>query len=80
MSRRTVDARRDRLQKKIKQRLLRLKSFPKTGAIPVESELSELGYRFVIVDNYLIFYTVGTRIVTVHRILHGARDYLTILK
>jgi len=38
-----------------------------------------MGYRFLVVQNYLIFYTIEDRTIWVHRILHGARDYLSLL-
>lgn len=34
-----------------------------------------MGYRYLIVDDYLIFYTVEQRSIYVHRIIHGARNY-----
>ena len=38
-----------------------------------------MGYRFLVVQNYLIFYTVENHTIWVHRIIHGARDYLSLL-
>ncbi len=35
---------------------------------------------FQILDKYLVFYIVKDSIVEVHRIIHGARDYLKILR
>ncbi|MBL7995484.1 type II toxin-antitoxin system RelE/ParE family toxin, partial [bacterium] len=37
------------------------------------------GYRYLIVDNYLIFYTIEEETIFVHRIIHGARDYRRLL-
>lgn len=64
---------------RIEKALGLLKSNPFLGKRPSDEHLSELGYRCLIVDDYLAFYTVEERIVFVHRILHGARDYLTLL-
>jgi toxin ParE1/3/4 len=64
---------------KIEKSLFRLSSYPFLGKIPNEEELAQVGYRFLIVQNYLIFYTVEDRIVWVHRIIHGARNYLSLL-
>jgi plasmid stabilization system protein ParE len=38
-----------------------------------------MGYRFLIVDDYLIFYTISRKTVLVHRIIHGARDLQCLL-
>ena len=48
---------------------------PRLGRIPSEEELARLHYRYLVVDNYLIFYAIEGRTILVHRILHGARDY-----
>jgi toxin ParE1/3/4 len=63
----------------IEASLLRLRLHPYMGRVPHEEELLQQGYRFLIVRNYLAFYTVEDRTIFVHRILHGARDYLTLL-
>jgi toxin ParE1/3/4 len=62
------------LADRIEKDLLRLASHPYQGRIPDDDKLAGLGYRFLVVENYLIFYTVGVRTVMVHRIIHGARD------
>jgi toxin ParE1/3/4 len=67
------------LADKIEKSLSNLSIHPWLGKIPNEEELADVGYRFLVVQNYLIFYTVEGRIVWIHRILHGARDYLSLL-
>jgi toxin ParE1/3/4 len=64
---------------RIEKALGLLKSNPFLGKRPSDEHLSELGYRCLIVDDSLAFHTVEEKIVFVHRILHGARDYLTLL-
>lgn len=64
---------------KIENCLSNLSHYPLIGKIPIEKELATMGYRFLIVQNYLIFYTIEDHIVWVHRIIHGARDYLSLL-
>lgn len=54
--------------------LRRLASHPALGRVPDDEQLSGMGYRFLVVENYLIFYTVRAKTILVHRILHGARD------
>lgn len=61
----------DRIEKSLQS----LQKHPYLGRIPDDVELLILGYRYLIVDNYLIFYIVDDRTVIVHRIIHGARDY-----
>ena len=62
------------LADRIEKDLLRLASHPYLGRIPEDDKLAGLGYRFLVVENYLIFYTVGEKTILVHRIIHGARD------
>ncbi len=52
---------------------------PKLGRIPRESEIRKLGYRYLIVQNNLIFYTTDNKSVLIHRILHGAKNYKSLL-
>jgi toxin ParE1/3/4 len=63
----------------IEQILARLSMHPKLGRVPREEELRKLGYRYLIKADYLIFYTIERDSVLVHRIIHGARDYTTLL-
>lgn len=63
----------------IEARLQTLTSHPFAGRIPDAPELTALGYRVLIIDNYLVFYKVKDKAVLVHRILHGARDFLRLL-
>lgn len=64
---------------KIEKSLSNLAAHPFLGKIPDEEELSSIGYRFLGVQNYLIFYTIEEHVILVHRIIHGARDYLSLL-
>lgn len=69
----------DEIVNKIEKNLELLSDNPNLGRIPREEEIRNLDYRYLIVQNYLIFYTVEKRTIFVHRILHGARDYKTLL-
>jgi toxin ParE1/3/4 len=64
---------------KIEKSLSCLSRHPYLGKIPHEEELARLGYRFLVVQNYLIFYTIEEQTILIHRILHGARDYLHLI-
>ena len=63
----------------IEKNLELLSENPNLGRIPREEEIRILGYRYLIVQNYLIFYTMEEKTIFVHRILHGARNYKTLL-
>ena len=69
----------DAIANKIEKNLELLSDNPNLGRIPREEEIKNLGYRYLIVQNYLIFYTIEERTIFVHRILHGARNYKTLL-
>lgn len=69
----------DVMANKIEKNLELLSENPKLGRIPREEEIRNLGFRYLIVQNYLVFYTIEGKIIWVHRILHGARNYKTIL-
>ena len=56
-----------------------LSKHPHLGRIPNEEDLLKLGYRYLVVQSYLIFCIVEGQTIYVHRILHGARDYLNLL-
>ena len=64
---------------KIEKNLDLLSGNPNLGRIPREEEIRNLGYRYLIVKNYLIFYTIEEKTIFIHRILHNARNYKTIL-
>lgn len=61
---------------KIEKSLNRLKSNPYLGKLPNDTHLIELGYRCLIIEDHIVFFTIEERTVFVHRIIHGARDYL----
>jgi toxin ParE1/3/4 len=63
---------------KIEKNLIRLSFYPYLGKIPKDEELSRLEYRFLVVENYLIFYTIEEQTILIHRIIHGARNYLNL--
>lgn len=64
---------------KIEKNLSMLSEYPLIGAIPGEEELANMVYRFLVVQNYLIFYTIEEKIIWIHRMIHGARDYIALL-
>jgi toxin ParE1/3/4 len=69
----------ENLANKIEKNLELLSENPLLGKTPSDSDLKLLGYRYLIIENYLIFYTIEQRTIFIHRILHGARNYKTLL-
>jgi toxin ParE1/3/4 len=69
----------EQLATRIEKNLHLLARNPQLGRIPDEEELLRVGYRYLVVENYLIFYTIEAKTILVHRTLHGARDYLNLL-
>ncbi len=67
------------LADKIEKNLKLLSDNPLLGKSPSDSDLKLLGYRYLIIENYLIFYTIEKRKILIHRILHGARNYKSLL-
>ncbi|MBR6502697.1 MAG: type II toxin-antitoxin system RelE/ParE family toxin [Clostridia bacterium] len=64
---------------KIQAAIEKLKAFPKTGkALDVVLPL-KYAYRWLKVENYMIFYTLNenTSTISIVRILYGASDYLS---
>ncbi len=64
---------------KIEKNLELLSENPLLGRIPRDEEIRNLRYRYLIVQNYIIFYTIENKNIYVHRILHSARNYKSIL-
>ncbi len=64
---------------KIEKNLELLSENPLLGRIPRDKEIKKLKYRYLIVQNYIIFYTIENKIIYIHRILHSARNYRSIL-
>ncbi len=63
----------------IEKDLMLLSENPFMGRVPRDEEIKNLGYRYLIVQNYIIFYTIEESLIFVHRILHQARDYKSLL-
>ena len=64
---------------KIEKNLELLAENPQLGRIPRDEDIRSLGYRYLIVQNYIIFYTIEKQMILIHRILHSARNYKSFL-
>ncbi len=68
------------LADRIEKNLLALSSHPFLGRIPNDEKLARLGYRMLVVENFLVFYKVKGKTVLVYRVIHGARDIPSLLE
>lgn len=64
---------------KIEKNLELLSENPFLGRIPRDEEIRNLGYRYIIVKNYIVLYTIEKQVILIHRILHSARNYKSFL-
>ncbi len=69
----------NKLLSHIESSLENLSEHPYIGVIPQENTIAGAGFRYLVVENYLIFYIIEDKAIFVHRIIHGARDYKRIL-
>lgn len=60
--------------------LKHLENFPYAGTKLLEESLDHFEFRMIVFDPYIAFYRVFENTVIIYRILHGARDYIQILK
>ena len=70
----------DRLLDKIETEILTLKNMPLKHNIDRDGQLKHRNLRKLLVDNYLIFYTVyeKTKTVIIVRVLYAHRDWLNL--
>jgi len=57
----------------------RLSMFPESGVLSKDKKLRSKGYRIAVIGDYLLFYTLRGECVYVMRIIHGKRNYLSLL-
>jgi len=69
----------ERLLRRIEKDLSALAKRPMLGPVPRDPDIAQLGYRYLIMGQYLAFYKIEGSQIFIHRILHGARDYSEIL-
>ena len=56
-----------------------LSKMPERCPKPQDLALAAKGYRYLIVNDYLVFYVVSGKTVEVRRIVYGRRDYRSLL-
>ena len=52
---------------------------PFIGLTPKNERLKKMGYRMLVIDNYIVFYIAKKTTVQIRRIIHGARQYSFLL-
>ena len=55
-----------------------LRQFPELGKMLMYKIKTNTKYRYVVVESYLIFYIFEDNIISIQRILHGSRDYISL--
>jgi plasmid stabilization system protein ParE len=65
-----------RMTERIKTSIGKLADYPLMGAIPHDKKIAEKGYRFIVVEPYLVFYIPyqQEKLVEVHRVLHEKQN------
>lgn len=63
----------------LEKQLQGLQRYPFLGKVPGDAKLARMGYRVLVAGDYLVFYKVRGKTVLVYRIIHGARDILSLL-
>jgi toxin ParE1/3/4 len=56
-----------------------LERYPFSGHPYIKKQKLEDEYRFLIVENYLVFYVVDDNVVEIRRIIYGRRNYENLL-
>lgn len=63
----------------LEKQLQSLQRHPFLGKVPSDSKLAKMGYRVLVVGDYLVFYKVRGKTVMIYRIIHGARNIVPLL-
>ena len=69
-----------RLKDEIKNKYKNLKENPFIYPVVPDEYLASKGYRFIMVNNYMIFYKIKKKQIEIVRFLYGYRDWMNILE
>lgn len=61
------------------EKILSLSTLPERCPNPRDLALKAKGYRYLIVENYLVFFKIEQDTVQIHRIIFGTRNYQFLL-
>jgi plasmid stabilization system protein ParE len=70
----------DRLKNEIKIAYKKIKEMPYIYPAVPNEYLGSIGFRFTMVKNYMLFYTVEEKQINIIRFLYGYRDWINILQ
>lgn len=59
----------------IDARIGQLALFPRLGTVPKDGRLRALGYRVLVIGQFLVFYVINGTSIEIRRVLHGHRKY-----
>lgn len=59
----------------IDREISKLAEFPFLGPQPNDERLKMMGYRMLVIGNFIVFYVVKEKVVQIRRVLHGRRKY-----
>ncbi len=65
---------------KIDKCISNLSYYPEIGLIPKDLILKSKGYRYLIIERYLVFYVFRNDTVEIRRVLHSKRNYQGIIE
>lgn len=68
-----------RIYDTITEEIAGLSQMPERCPRPKDLALAAKGYRYLIVEKYLVFYVVDGDVVQIRRILYGRRNYQSLL-
>jgi toxin ParE1/3/4 len=57
----------------------RIAALPRSGSQARDKKLRKKGYRYIVVDEYLLFYRYSKGSLTILRLVHGRRHYVPLL-
>ena len=57
----------------------RITMHPRSGSLARDKKLKTKGYRYIVIDEYLMFYRCSNEKATILRFVHGRRHYVPLL-
>jgi plasmid stabilization system protein ParE len=70
----------DRLKNEIRTAYKKIKEMPYIYPAVPNEYLGSMGFRFTMIKNYMLFYTVEEKQINILRFLYGHRDWINILQ
>jgi plasmid stabilization system protein ParE len=70
----------ERLKDEIRKTYKNIKQNPFMYPVVPNDDLASMGYRFIMIKNYMLFYIVEENQINIIRFLYGRRNWINILK